>query len=80
METRQLIAKIEANRAYYVTYGNQCIAELSQKYKTQRHPDGRSLIIHNVGLDILEQICKRYGCSGTVGVNSIVVTNFGYYK
>lgn len=80
METRQLIAKIEANRAYYVTYANQCIAELQRKYKTQRHPDGRSLIIHNVGLDSLEKICKRYGCSGTVGVNAIVVTNFGYYR
>ena len=52
MDVKQLIAKIEANRAYYVTYGNQCIAELQRKYKTQRHPDGRSLIIHNVGLDI----------------------------
>lgn len=59
METRQLIAKIEANRAYYVTYANQCIAELQRKYKTQRHPDGRSLIIHGVGLDGLEKICKQ---------------------
>lgn len=80
METRHLIAKIEANRAYYVTYANQCMAELSQKYKTDRHPDGRSLIIHSVGLDVLEKICKQYGCSGMVGVNSIVVTNFGYYR
>jgi hypothetical protein len=80
METHQLIAKIEANRAYYVTYANQCITELQRKYKAERHPDGRSLIIHNVGLDILEQICKLYGCSGMVGVNSIVVTNFGYYR
>ena len=80
MDVKQLIAKIEANRAYYVTYANQCIAELQRKYKTQRHPDGRSLIIHGVGLDRLEKICKQYGCSGTVGVNAIVVTNFGYYK
>ena len=80
METRQLIAKIEANRAYYVVYANQCIAELQRKYKTERHPDGRSLIIHNVGLDVLERICKRYGCSGMVGLNAIVVTNFGYYR
>jgi hypothetical protein len=76
----QLIAKIEANRAYYVTYANQCIAELQRKYKTERHPDGRSLIIRGVGIEVLERICKLYGCSGIVGDNAIVVTNFGYYR
>ena len=80
MDVKQLIAKIESNRTYYVTYANQCIAELQRKYKTQRHPDGRSLIIHGVGFDRLEKICKQYACSGTVGVNAIVVTNFGYYR
>ena len=33
--------------------------------------------------NILKQykwICKRYGCSGLVGDNAIVVTNFGYYR
>lgn len=80
IETKLLIEKIETSREYYVIFGKQCITELSKRYKTERHPDCRSLIIKDVGFDILKEICAKYGCSGHVGVNSIVVTNFGYYK
>lgn len=78
---KNLISKIEANKCYYVTYANQCIYELSNKYKTERHPDGRSLKIYGIDYSALSKICKKFGCSGMmVGDDAYVVTNFGYYK
>ena len=78
---KNLISKIESNKRYYITFANQCISELSNKYKTERHPDGRSLIVKGVNFDSLSKICKKYGCSGMmVGDNDCIVTNFGYYK
>lgn len=78
---QNLISKIESNKQHYVVFANQCIYELSNKYKTERHPDGRSLKIYGVDFNILSKICEKYGCSGMmVGDNACVVTNFGYYK
>lgn len=78
---QNLISRIESNKRYYVTFANECISELSNKYKTERHPDGRSLIVYGVDFYTLCKICQKYGCSGMmVGDNACVVTNFGYYK
>lgn len=78
---RNLISKIESNKQFYILFANQCRYELAQKYKTQMHPDGRSLIVKGVSYDTMSKICKKYGCSGMmVGDNDCIVTNFGYYK
>lgn len=83
METKELIAKIEANRAYYVTYANQCMYELAKKYKTEPYPSGGgAFIIHNINQATLEKICAKYGCSGFMAQDGKtgVVRNFGFYK
>ena len=75
-----LISKIESNKQYYIVFANQCINELSHKYQTKKHPDGRSLIIDHINFDILQKICAKYGCSGMMlNDTRCVVTNFGYY-
>ena len=83
METRQLIEKVNANRAYYVTYANQCLNELVKKHKVEPYPHGGcAWIIHNINQETLNKICAKYGCSGFMAGDGItgVVTNFGYYK
>ncbi len=83
MNTQQLIERINANRAYYVTYANQCIGEIARKYKTEPHPKAiYAIIIHDISQSILEKICAKYGCSGFMAQDGKtgVVNNFGYYE
>lgn len=80
---KQLIAKIEANRAYCVTYANQCLDEIQKKHKTSPYPHGGgAFLIHNITQATLEKICAKYGCCGFMAQDGItaVVRNFGYYK
>lgn len=71
--------EFKANVAYLENAG----VVVSEDAVWENNPFSRELYFETpsgVGLDSLEKICKRYACSGTVGVNAIVVTNFGYYK
>ena len=72
METRQLIEKVNANRAYYVTYASQCLNELVKKYKVEPYHRAGVWIIYNINQKTLNKICKKYGCSGFMAGDEIM--------
>ena len=59
------------------------LEQLKKKYECKIHPtDKKALVVHNISLEQVRTVSKKYGCSGHYVEEGkvAVLTNFGRYR